>query len=99
MTDRRGPPSAPPLSLAPERFSDAVAVALLLRRGRTQTRPAFQRFEAVAVLLRERVRGGFAFSAGPGPISPARATTGRSATRIASIQSGAACTPRRRAPF
>ena len=41
--------------------------ALLLRRGRTQTRPAFQRFEAVAVLLLERFRGGFAFSAGPGP--------------------------------
>jgi hypothetical protein len=32
-----------------------------------QTRPAFQRFEAVAVLLLERFRGGFAFSAGPGP--------------------------------
>lgn len=40
---------------------------MLLRRGRTQTRPAFQRFEAVAVLLLERFRGGFAFSAGPGP--------------------------------
>ena len=70
MTDRHGPPSAPPLSLAPERFGDAVVltgIALLLRRERTQTRPAFQRFEAVAVLLLERFRGGFAFSAGPGP--------------------------------
>lgn len=30
-------------------------------------RPAFQRSEARAVLLLERFRGGFAFSAGPGP--------------------------------
>ena len=70
MTDRHGPPSAPPLSLAPERFGDAVVltgIALLLRRERTQTRPAFQRFEAVAVLLLERFRGGFAFSAGHRP--------------------------------
>ena len=53
MTDRHGPPSAPPLSLAPERFGDTVVltgIALLLRRERTQTRPAFQRFEAIAVL-------------------------------------------------
>ena len=85
------PAFAPPLSLAPERFSAPVwstRGALLLRRGRTQTRPAFQRFEAVAVLLLERFRGGFAFSAGLGPVSPARARPVRSATDPASNKGG-----------
>lgn len=62
---QNGSPSHP---RCPWRLRDSAAQAnregaLLLRRGRF-ARPAFQRSEARAVLLLERFRGGFAFSAG-----------------------------------
>ena len=58
-----------PAVLGPERFS---APSLMDGRspcsfGEGGTRPAFQRLASRAVLLLERFRGGFAFSAGPGP--------------------------------
>jgi len=58
-----------PAVLGPERFS---APSLVDGRspcsfGEGGKRPAFQRSTSRAVLLLERFRGGFAFSAGPGP--------------------------------
>ena len=45
--------------------------------GEGVTRPAFQRSTSRAVLLLERFRGGFAFSAGPGPDLSRERTPGK----------------------
>lgn len=58
-----------PAVLGPERFSAPPPMdgRSPCSFGEGGTRPAFQRSTSRAVLLLERFRGGFAFSAGPGP--------------------------------